>query len=346
MRGDIFVRRKKRIVKEDEESFYSSKPNQASKNDNKPKSSEKKSSKSWLIILIVVILFIGLPIIYYFYAVNVPKGGSNENVAFEIIDGETTLDIAERLKKKDLIHNNYTFALYVYLRDLNLIPGIYYLKKNMNLSQLLKPMSQGNIQEYKITIIEGWRREQIAQMLAENNIVNYEDFMKVSEGKEGYLFPDTYRLSIDITAAQIVNKLIENFNTRTSNLKVSSDDIILASIVEREAQKNEDRSKIAGVYKNRLDTNMRLEADPTVQYTKGTNWPKLKLADYKSVDSLYNTYLHKGLPPGPICNPGLASIKAVLNAEKNGYYYFLHLDDGTTLFAETLEEHNLNKQKK
>ena len=305
----------------------------------------QKPKKSWLTCFIVIILVIILPIIYYFYAINVPVSKSEKNVSFEIYDGETTLDIGESLKEKKLIHNKYIFALYVYFKNINLIPGIYYLKSDMTLEQILDPISKGNVQENKITIIEGWRREQIAQMLSENKIVEYDDFLSASEGKEGYLFPDTYRIAVNITAQEIVNKLIENFNNRTKDLSLKKDDLILASIVEREAKTNEERPKIAGVYLNRLNIGMKLDADPTVQYAKG-NWDALKLSDYKDVNSPYNTYLYKGLPPGPICNPGLASIKAVLEPEKNKYYYFLHSKDNQIFFSETLDEHNQNKQKK
>lgn len=309
------------------------------------KATPKKKSSLWLWIFLFLIIIICLPIGWYFFCTNVAIGNSDKNIAFEITEGETTFDIAENLKEKGFIRDIYSFLIYVYLYDIKLIPGIYYLHTNMNIAKLVEPISKGKIKEYKVTIIEGWRREEIAEMLAKNKITTQEEFMKASEKKEGYLFPDTYRFSIDIKAGEIVEKLIENFYKRTEGLNVSQDDLILASIIEREAKKDEDRAKIAGVFKNRLDAEMKLEADPTVQYAKG-NWGILKLADYDGVKSPYNTYLYKGLPPGPICNPGLASIKAAVNPEKNDYYYFLHLDDGTTLYAKTLEEHNLNKQKK
>jgi len=134
-----------------------------------------------------------------------------------------------------------------------------------------------------------------------------------------------------------------NFTERTKDYQPSKDDIILASIVEREAKNDEDRAKIAGVFINRLEKNMYLGADPTIQYAKG-DWELLTSKDLK-IDSPYNTYINKGLPPTPICNPGLESIKAVKNPEKNGWYYFFHLQDGTTIFSKDAAEHDANKAK-
>lgn len=121
-------------------------------------------------------------------------------------------------------------------------------------------------------------------------------------------------------------------------MNLSRQDVIIASIVEREAKFDEDRPKIARVYLNRLELGMKLEADPTVQYAKGS-WDAIKLSDYQNVNSSYNTYLHAGLPPGPICNPGLESLQAVLSPDSNDYLYFFHKTDGHAVYSKTLEEH-------
>ena len=178
--------------------------------------------------------------------------------------------------------------------------------------------------------------------------------MIASEGKEGYLFPDTYRISAKASANEIIEKLTNNFKQKTAG-DVSQDVLTLASIVEREAKQDNERAKIAGVYQNRINIGMKLEADPTVQYGKDTNnakglvdfkyWQPISLADYTGVDSKFNTYLNAGLPPAPICNPGLKSIKASLNPEKHNYYYFFHLADGTAIYSKNLAEHNANKLK-
>lgn len=306
---------------------------------------EKKRflSAGW-IILIIVLLIIITPVIYYFYAVNIPVGNSNKNIALEVVEGESTTEIADNLAEKHLIRDSYSFSLYVYLNKITLLPGIYYLTDSMNYNAIVDPIKKGISEENKVTIIEGLSREEIAQLLEKNDIVTSKDFMQASEGKEGYLFPDTYRFKKDIRAKEIVDILFNNFKTKTASLNPTTDDVILASIIEREAKYDEDRAKIAGVYKNRLDSGMKLDADPTVQYAKG-NWEALKVSDYSSTKSPYNTYLNKGLPPSPICNPGLASIKAAVNPEEHDYLYFLTKNDGTVLYAKTLEEHNANKKK-
>lgn len=301
--------------------------------------------KKSILIAVIIILTVAIAGIWYIYFnLKVPMGKSGENQFFEVIEGQGTMEIAENLKEKGFIRSPWFFAIYVNLKNASLLPGIYYLRQNMTLNEIIEPISQGNVQEYKITIPEGWRITQIAQYLTNNKIVTYADFLQAAEGKEGYLFPDTYRIAIQSTAVEIVKKMEENFTERTKDLKVNKEDLILASIVEREAKKNEDRAKITGVYLNRLDKGMKLEADPTVQYAKG-NWDAPSVKDLQSVNSAYNTYLYKGLPPGPICNPGLKSIEAAVKPEKNGYYYFFHLKDGSTIFSKTAEEHQANREK-
>jgi len=199
-------------------------------------------------------------------------------------------------------------------------------------------MREGKVQEYLVTIPEGWRLTQIDEYLAEKKIIKAGELIKIASADEGYLFPDTYRLPLDIKPEEIRKMMIDNFNKKTSQYKIDSQTVILASIVEREAKFDEDRPKIAGLYLNRLEQNMKLEADPTVQYAKGS-WDPITTADYKNVISPYNTYLFAGLPPGPICNPGLKSIEAVLYPQKDGFLYFFHKADGHAVYSATQQEH-------
>jgi len=293
-------------------------------------------------IIIFLILAIGLAG-YLYYNVKIPVGSSGEQKLFEVKEGESTFEIADNLFSKSFIRNPTIFAYWVKIKGYELFPGLYYLRENMNMDEIAKPIANKDIQEYKITIPEGWRITQIAELLDEKKIIGKTEFLKSSEGLEGYLFPDTYRIPIKIAAQEMINKMRDDFSTRTKNLALSKDDVILASIVEREAKKDEDRAKIAGVYLNRLDENMYLGADPTIQYAKG-NWEPLSSKDLK-IDSPYNTYTHKGLPPTPICNPGLASLKAVKSPEKNGWFYFFHLKDGSTIFSSNSAEHEANIEK-
>ena len=183
------------------------------------------------------------------------------------------------------------------------MPGIYYLSPDMNMMQILAILNQGKISEKKITIPEGWRREQIAQKLADELIVEKKEFLQATEDLEGYLFPDTYYFSLEKSVDKVVKKLTDNFRDKTTGLDVSRERLILASIIEREAKHDEDRAKIAGVYQNRLNEGMKLEADPTIQYIKG-DWEIINASDLQ-LASPYNTYIYEGLPPTPICNPCL-----------------------------------------
>ena len=302
------------------------------------------------ICMIVIFGIVGM-LVYFIYS---PASASQAQVFFEVKDGQNKIEISQGLKDKELIHSSKIFAYYAKTTNANLKSGLYYFSPSQSAKQIISVLINGEVSEKQITIIEGLRREEIAQYLAKNNITTYADFMIASEGKEGYLFPDTYRISAKASASEIVEKLTNNFKQKTAG-DVSQDVLILASIVEREAKQDNERAKIAGVYQNRINIGIKLEADPTVQYGKDTNnakglvdfkyWQPISLADYTGVDSNFNTYLNAGLPPAPICNPGLKSIKASLNPEKHNYYYFFHLADGTAIYSKNLAEHNANKLK-
>lgn len=272
-------------------------------------------------------------------------GNSSENQLFEILSGEGTMEISNNLKGKNFINSSWVFTYYVLSHDLSLKPGIYYLNQTQTIPQIAEMLDQGKIQEYKITTIEGWRITEIADYLFKSGIINVKDkFIKAADGKEGYLFPDTYRLAIDVTPEDIVQKMLDNYNQRTKELNVTKEDLILASIVEREANNDQQRNDIAGVYTNRLKIGMKLESCPTVSYAKNC-WSAPTAADLEMVNSPYNTYKFEGLPPGPICNPGLASIKAAQNPTVHNYYYFLNAKNGDLVMSKNLDEHNANKAK-
>jgi UPF0755 protein len=173
---------------------------------------------------------------------------------------------------------------------------------------------------------------------------------------EGYLFPDTYRLPKDVTAADAVARMLANFDRRVTpamrdklaaQKRTLFQAVTLASIVERESAVAQERPVIASVYSNRLKTGMALDADPTVQYAMASAkkqapwWPQLTQEDYRSVKSPYNTYLNPDLPPGPIASPGLSSIQAAIEPAQTNFYFFRAScnRDGTHLFSKTLEEH-------
>jgi len=206
--------------------------------------------------------------------------------------------------------------------------------------------------DVKVTVIEGKRREEIAAQLAAAGICDYNEFMAASQDLEGSLFPDTYRFFPDTPAHDVVQEMNSDYQQRVQGLNVTRDQLILASIVEREAINDTDRPIIAGIYENRLKAGMYLGSDPTVQYAKDSLnyaasstpqsfkfWTPIVQADYSGVDSLFNTYTHLGLPPAPIANPSLKSIEAAQSPAATPAYYFLYKDK-QLLTSVTLQQHN------
>lgn len=222
----------------------------------------------------------------------------------------------------------------------------------------LQKLAAEQAKRRRVTFREGLTRREMADILKTEGFTSAEQFYFITKNDEGHLFPDTYELLIDAQAETIRQKLLDNYAERTADLKPSQDQLILASIVEREASGDGDRSQIAGVYANRLKIGMKLEADPTVQYAKYTDlgkapagkdgqpdyWAPITRADYGNVNSPYNTYLHAGLPPTPICNPGKKSIEAAIHPATTDALFFFHTKSGEAIFSKTLIEHQ-QKQK-
>jgi UPF0755 protein len=177
-------------------------------------------------------------------------------------------------------------------------------------------------------------------------------FLEITSNQEGYLFPDTYFLYVNVTAEELVEKLRGNFNEKIKTVdeeieasnKSFSDILIMASIIEKEVATPEDRAIVSGVLWKRIKKGMPLQVDATLGYVTGRTSAQLTVDDLKST-SPYNTYTHKGLPPTPICNPGLDAIKSALNPKDSPYYFYLTGNDGITYFAKTFDEHKKNKEK-
>ncbi len=309
-----------------------------------------------------------------------PAGNDSTDVVFTVHQGETASQIATRLEAEGLISNAEAFRFLARLRglDQSLEAGDYRLRKTMRMVDVLATLQRATAAQNRLTVLEGWRALELADELEFRHLAARDDLLTLVASSswsqsllagrpagatlEGYLFPDTYALSKDTTARVLVSKMLDNFatrvlpvwNSRQAETNLSLHEVVtLASVVEREAQVPEERPVIASVYLNRLRQGMLLQADPTVQYAlvRGTArpvdgyWKKsLTLADLQT-DSPYNTYQHAGLPPGPICSPGLASIQAVLQPAQTEYLYFVAKGDGSHVFAKTLEEHNQNVRK-
>jgi len=289
---------------------------------------------SFFILLIIIVLLSFLTV----YALS-PKEGVDKVQEVQIISGQSVQEIAQKLEESGVIKNAFAFYLYIKLSNKKVLPGIYDLNAGSSATSIAKILNSGRFKTEKITIPEGWRVSQIHDYLQKRpSLRQISDFESVALPYEGYLFPETYFIKLDITSAELVELMRRTFKNKTEKLKLNNELVILASIIEREAKTDRDRPLIAGVYVNRLKNRMKLEADPTVQYAKNRLWTTVTVSDYRSIISPYNTYLVTGLPPTPIANPGIKSIKAAINPESHDYFYFFHAK-GETYYSKTYEEH-------
>ncbi|MBI4059937.1 MAG: endolytic transglycosylase MltG [Elusimicrobia bacterium] len=269
-------------------------------------------------------------------------------------EGLSARQTAELLGEKRIVQSVFVFrALLKITRfDRHLKPGMYTLRIHEWPTVVIRKLTLGLTDDLKITIPEGFMASQIAERLGKAGVVDAREFLALvqARGLEGRLFPSTYHLPLGYGAAKTVAVMTAEFDKQigaafaaASPRPASSfeDALILASIVEREAVLKSEKPIIAAVYLNRLKKKMPLQADPTVQYALGRgDWKKgLTRADLAR-PSPYNTYLHRGLPPGPICSPGLDSFKSVLSPAKTFALYFVADTTGGHLFSETNEEHS------
>lgn len=306
------------------------------------------------LFLLIAILFITA--IYFPFEEN----STTQKVVY-IPSGTNAKEIVDLLEKSEVIRkNNYTFRILIKLSRLEdkLKFGEYNLSPSMNMLQILDKLVKGEVILYKITIPEGYTYTQIAELLDKKEIAEKETFLKLLEDREksleGYLFPDTYEVPKQYGAENMVKVMLSNFNQiaienkfadKAKKIGFSMEEIIiLASIIEKESKFTEERRQVSSVFHNRLKKDMKLQSCATIQYILGE--PKVKLDEFDlKIDSPYNTYLYKGLPSGPISNPGLDSIMAALEPAEEDYLYFVLGENGRHIFSKTYEEHLKNKNK-
>lgn len=307
-------------------------------------------------------------------AIDSTAGDPSVQYELEVVQGENAGEVIGRLNSAGIVDNEALLRNFLEFRgfDRGIEAGSYELHGGMSIREIAHTLQKADPESVGFVILEGWRREQIAEAISTKRLsFTAADFMATSQQApedfpfyedipvfatlEGFLFPDTYSISAELDAEGFVFKLLENFENRlTPEILLGIEQqgldiyqaISLASIVEREAVVADERDLIASVFLNRLDLGMNLEADPTVQYALGNqldgSWWKapLSLSDLE-IDSPFNTYLYPGLPPGPIANPGLDSIRAVAFPAETAYLYFRATCDGTGrhTFSLTFEEH-------
>lgn len=301
-------------------------------------------------------------------------------IDFSITQGESIVSVSESLANAHLIQNRTSFVIYGVLsgRFRTLQARTFTFEQPLTSREILYALTVPITvpAEVQMTFLEGWTVKQMAAALSEGKFEQYEgdfgaDFLAVQEsfdvssypllqskpknlGLEGYLFPDTYRFFQTAQPAEVVKIMLDNFSSKFTpemlaemeKQKKSVHQIVtLASILEREVQTPEDKKKVADLFYRRMKVGMPLQADSTINYITGKNDPAVSVWDIE-VDSPYNTYKKRGLPPGPIANPGSDSIMAAIYPEKNDSWFFLtRLDTGEVLYSVTFEEH-LEKQAK
>ncbi len=305
---------------------------------------------------------------YFWYVVSPAPAVPEKEVIVSVPPGTSVKGIGKILEEAGLIKYDVRFLLLAKFSGLGkkLQAGEFKIKTNTLPKEVLLSLATGKPVIYKVTIREGLNVYEIAGLLEKRNWVKQDNFLRLSEDKdfikelglegvqklEGYLFPDTYYFTRNnVGAHEIIKKMVDRFHVVWREL--SGDEttppdrektVILASIVEKETGSSNERGLIAGVFLNRLRRGMKLQSDPTVLYGLPDSADKITKKHLKQ-HTHYNTYVIKGLPIGPICNPGAQAMRAVLSPETSKYLYFVSKNDGTHKFSASLRDHNRAVQK-
>jgi UPF0755 protein len=310
---------------------------------------------------------------WYQNAINTPiNAGNQSRIRFEINEGDTAWDIIDNLNEKGLITSKYALYYYIRTHDIgaDFKTGTYVLTPDMSPVSIMEKLTNAEAGETWITILEGWDNKQIGEYLASNDVTSvgeFNDCLKnctftneilatkpVENTLEGYLFPDSYIILADTEPQVIIQKLIDNFerkvdpellNEAVSQGKDFYEILIMGSMIEKEVTSYDDMQIVSGILWKRLREHMTLGVDATVRYARGY-WQGEITYDDLQIDSQYNTRKFQGLPPGPICNPSLNSLKAALNPIETDFYYYLTVPgSGQVIYSKTLDEHNENVAK-
>lgn len=328
-----------------------------------------------LILLIILFLFVITLtfVISYSSTIRKPLKSTEDSIIIEVKQGEGFYDILDKLDKENKLTNKLLIKVNLAIdkRKVNLTEGIYEINTNSSLEELIKSLENkdGDKDLVKLTIPEGYSIEDIAKSVEDKGICSKDEFIKdVKDYKlpsfvknnnkkrynlEGYLYPDTYLIEKGSNANDVIKSMLDRFEDvlkqaeDETKVEISDEDVekivTIASMIEREARVAGDRPLISSVIYNRLEKDMKLQIDAAVIYALGYH-VDVVLNKHLEVDSPYNVYKYKGLPVGPIANPGLDCIKAALLPEKTDYLYYIMKDDGSHYFTNNYEDF-LNKKK-
>ena len=324
---------------------------------------KKKKNRFLISVLVLLVLTGGAAYgAYTWWRWTEQAVGGRNKTRVTVAEGATPASVGEELERRRVIRSARGFALRA--RRTTIKPGVYDVSSGESPAQILRRLAEGDIATTKVTFPEGFTLRQIARRLDDRKAADDEKFLTLATQRgstlrasfrpparlEGYLFPDTYTFPVGADEQDIAQQMLGQFDRQVARGKDEQlrrskytlpEIVVIASLIEREAKVPQDRARIAGVIYNRLARKMPLQIDATVQYARGQHKERLLFKDLE-VDSPYNTYRRVGLPSGPICNPGKASIEAALSPERHPYLYYVARSDGSHLFGRTLAEHNHN----
>ncbi len=292
-----------------------------------------------------------------------PYGPSTETFV-NVAPGSSTLRIGRQLESAGVVRSRYAFDVLRWFQHGTLQAGVYRFDHPAPPTEVYERIASGDVVTVTITVPEGANIFDIATRVERAGLGTRQDFLAAAASQsslvadidpkatslEGYLFPDTYRFSPKATTAQIADAMVQRFRAVAAQLGLKNnihDVVTIASLVERETAVDADRPLVASVYENRLAKKIPLKADPTVIYGLELEgkWRGVIHQSDLTLDTAYNTYLHAGLPPGPVANPGIPSLRAAMDPPRTNYLYFVAAGtdaQGHSLFASTLDEHNRN----
>ncbi len=319
-----------------------------------------QKNRMWIFTALALVMI--STVIFFDIIAHVSWGALGTVQEIVVPPGSSLAAISDSLQKKNVIKNKRWFEFIVQLRGLSgsLHSGVFKVPENASFAQVIHTLTESTPEVVTVTIVEGLQAREIAKILAKKFDFSAEQFMRIVRDSslakqwglpgntlEGFLFPQTYKFFKNQTPKAIAHQMVKEFfatvpDSFTQRAKqygwTLEQAVTLASIIEGEAMRGEERPLISSVYHNRLRRGMRLQADPTIQYIIDDG-PRRLLTKDLEIKSPYNTYLHSGLPPGPISNPGFGSIKAALYPEKSNYLYFVARGDGYHTFSRTNREH-------
>jgi UPF0755 protein len=327
------------------------------------RSGGKKKSSGAAAILLVLLLVAAVGAAAAAWLVLTPYGPDSETFV-DVAPGSSATRIGRQLEAAGVVRSRYAFDLVRWYRHGTLHAGTYRFDHEAPVTEVYSKIARGDVFTIALTVPEGASIFEIAARVEQAKLGTRQDFLDAAVSQtdlvadldpgakslEGYLFPDTYRFSPKVTPIELVGAMVKRFRVAATQLGLSENVhqvVTIASLVERETAVDAERPLVASVFQNRLAQNMPLRTDPAVIYglELTRHWRGAIYQSDLTRDTPYNTYLHAGLPPGPVCNPGIPSLRAAMDPPKTNYLYFVAAGtdaQGHSLFAATLDEHNRN----